>query len=111
MKQCTRLTIYWPGLDNEHGVTKCQAYLPSHPREPLISKPRPTHKRLLLSYLIFVNCFTDWPTVVPMGKNATALDTITATRELFSRTAVPNMFWLEGGPQFTSHRFQIFATW
>ena len=45
-----------------------------------------------------------------MEKSATALDTITATRELFSRTAVPDVFWSDGGPQFTSCQFQNFAT-
>ena len=45
-KQCACLTIYWPGLDNDidnmvSQCTQCQIHLPSHPREPLISKPRP----------------------------------------------------------------------
>ena len=44
-----------------------------------------------------------------MGKSATALDTITAARELFSRTAVPDIFWSDGGPQFIFHWFQNFA--
>ena len=55
-KQRARLTIYWPGLDNDidnmvSQCKECQAHLPSHPREPLISKraiPRDCC-RLLLS--------------------------------------------------------------
>ena len=45
-KQRARLTIYWPRLDNDidNMVSQCilcQTHLPSYPREPLISKPRP----------------------------------------------------------------------
>ena len=45
-KQHACLTIYWPGLDNDidsmvSQCTQCQTHLPSHPKEPLISKPRP----------------------------------------------------------------------
>ena len=46
-KQQARLTIYWPGLDNDidnlvSQCKQCQTHLPSHPKEPLINKPRPT---------------------------------------------------------------------
>jgi len=44
-----------------------------------------------------------------MGKNVNAAALIMALRELFSRTAVPDLFWSYGGPQFTSRRFQDFA--
>ena len=46
----------------------------------------------------------------PMGKCAISTDLITAARELFSHTAVPDVFWSDGGPQFTSHQFQNFST-
>ena len=122
-KQRARLTIYWPRLDNDIDIvvsqcTQCQTYLPSRPKEPLISKPRgPRPARPFQeiaadfcyhagrNYFVFVDCFTDWPTVVSMGKCATSTDLITAARELFSRTAMPDVFWSDGGPQFTSHQF------
>ena len=80
---------------------QCQIHLPSHPREPLISKPRPARpfQEIAADFcypagrIYLVDCFTDWPTVISMGKSATALDTITTVRELFSHTAVPDMFW------------------
>ena len=83
---------------------QCQTHISSHPREPLISKPKPARpfQGVAADFcynagrINLVDFFTDWPTVIPMGKSATALDTITAARELFSHTAVPDMFWSDG---------------
>ena len=73
-KQRARLTIYWPGLDNDidnmvSQCTQCQTHFPSHPKEPLISKPRPAQPFQEIAadfcyhagrnYLIFVDCLTD----------------------------------------------------
>ena len=111
-KQRARLTIYWPGIDSEIDnmvlqCTQCQTHLPSHQKELMISKPRPTRPFQEIAadfcqhagkyYLVFVDCFTDWPTIVPLGTSTTATDLITASRELFSRTAVPDVFWSDGG--------------
>jgi len=53
-KQHARLSIYWPGIDNDIENTilacqQCQDHLPSHTKEPLIQKPNQTDhfKRLL----------------------------------------------------------------
>ena len=124
-KQRTRLTVYWPGLDNDidnmvSQCTQCQTHLPSHPKEPLTCKPRPQRPFQEVAadfcyhagrcYLVVVDCFTDWPTLVPLSKSTGATDLIAAARELFSRTAVPDTFWSDGGPQFTSRQFQHFCT-
>ena len=45
-----------------------------------------------------------------MGGKATTTDHITAARELFSCTALPDTPWLDGGSQFTSKQFQNFST-
>ena len=73
-KQRARLTIYWPGLDNDidnivSQCTECQTRFPSHPKEPLISKPRPAQPFQEIAadfcyhagrnYLVFVDCLTD----------------------------------------------------
>jgi len=42
-------------------------------------------------YLVVVDCYSDWPTVVPMGKDITATNMIAGLTELLSRTAVPNV--------------------
>ena len=46
-KQRTRLTVYWPGIDNDtdNMVAACkhsQDYLQSKQKEPIISKTKPT---------------------------------------------------------------------
>ena len=45
-KDRARLTVYWPGIDHDietyiADCKLCQDSLPSHPREPIITKPRP----------------------------------------------------------------------
>ena len=45
-KQRARLSVYWPGIDNDidnivASCKHCQERLPSHPKEPLITKSRP----------------------------------------------------------------------
>ena len=99
-------TTYWLRLANDIDIvvsqcTQCQTHLPSHPKEPLISKPRPAWPFQEIAadfcyhagrnYLVFVDCFTNWPTVVPMDKCATSTDLITAARELFSCAAMYQM--------------------
>ena len=43
-KQWARLTMYWPGIDNDIVLAckQCQNYLPSNPREPITFKPKPS---------------------------------------------------------------------
>ena len=126
-KQRARLTVYWPGIDNEIENTilscqLCQDHLPSNPKEPLTLKPKPQRpfQELAVDYcsyggqqfLIIVDCFTDWPEIIPMGQNTQTHRLITALQQTFCRTAVPDVLWSDGGPQFTSNLFNNFtAQW
>ena len=116
--------LYWPGLDNDIdnivlSCSQCQDNLPSNVKEPLMNRPKPTRPFQELAadfcsyagrnYLVLVDCHTDWPTVVPMGADTTAAKLITAMNELFCRTAAPDIFWSDGGPQFTSRQFHRFS--
>jgi len=124
-KQRARLTLYWPGMDNDientvAGCSQCQAHLPSNPKEPLQCKPAPARPFQELAadfcqhagrnYLIVIDCLTDWPTIVPMGRQISTKHLLTALTELFSRTAIPDVIWSDRGPQFTANHFQAFAT-
>ena len=124
-KQRARLTVYWPGIDNDIdniilSCQLCQDHLPCHPKEPLIQKPKPLQpfQEIAVDYctysgqqfLIIVDCFTDWPEIIPMGQNTLTHRLITALRQTFCRTAVPDTLWSDGGPQFTANAFKIFAT-
>ena len=124
-KQRARLTVYWPGMDNDIdnvivSCQLCQDHLPSHPKEPMIQKPKPLRpfQEIAADYcsyggrqfLILVDCFTDWPEIIPMTQSTTTHRLITTLRQMFCRTAVPDVLWSDGGPQFTAHSFRIFAT-
>ena len=93
--------------------------LPSQPKEPIRLKPQTQRPFQEVAadfcyhagkfYLIIVDCYSDWPTIIPMGRNTTASQLEAGLRELFSRTAVPDIFWSDNGPQFTSKEFRSFA--
>ena len=123
-KQRARLTIYWPGIDNDIdnivlACKQCQDLLPSNTKEPLAAKPTPTRPFQEIaadlcfyagqSYLVMIDCYSDWPTIVLMGHDTTAPRLIKAVRQSFCRTGIPDTFWSDGGPQFTSKQFQDFA--
>ena len=55
-----------------------------------------------------IDCFTDWPSIQLMRHNTTAYAVISALREYFTRTAVPNVLWSHGGPQLVSLKFETF---
>ena len=93
-----RLTIYWPGIDRDienfvQGCRHCQDHLPSNAKEPMINKPIPDRPFQQIaadfgSYgvLIVVDCKTDWPDIIDMGKDTTAPNLIAALRDQLSRT-------------------------
>ena len=43
-----------------------------------------------------------------MRHNTTAYAVISVLREYFTRTAVPDVFWLDEGPQLISQKFETF---
>ena len=123
-KQRARLTVYWPGIDNDIdniilACKDCQDSLPSNPREPIVSKPTPKRPFQEVAgdfcsyagqdYLILVDCYSDWPDIIPMGHNTTTPRLLSALRQSFCRTGVPDIFWSDQGPQFTAKSFQEFA--
>ena len=44
-----------------------------------------------------------------MGTDVTSLNVVSTFKALFSQTAVPDVLWSDGGPQFTAKNFQTFA--
>ena len=122
-KERARLAVYWPGIDRDietiiMACKECQDELPSLAKEPMISHALPDRpfQHLALDfahfngrdYLIMIDCYTDWPSIQVMRQNTTTRFLIIALREYFSRTAVPDVIWSDGGPQFTSHEFATF---
>ena len=85
-KQRARLTVYWLGIDNDIEnliltCRHCQDHLPSHTKEPIITKSRPTRLFQEIAvdlcsyagqdYLITVDCYTDWPNIYALTCNTT----------------------------------------
>ena len=56
-------------------------------------------------YLIVVDCYSDWPTIIPMGRNITTSHLNAGLRELFSRTAILDIFWLDRGHQTSTPHY------
>ena len=124
-KQRAQLTVYWPNMSHDidnviSSCQMCQDRLPSHPKEPIATKPQPNRPFQEIAadfctyagneYLIVVDCLSDWPEIVPMYHNTTASRLTSALRAIFCRTGVPDTVWSDQGPQFTSKIFQDFAT-
>ena len=123
-KQRARLSVYWPGIDNcidsvILSCKHCQEHLPSHPKEPLVVKPRPARPFQEIAmdfcsygghdFLILVDCCTDWPEIFHMGRDTTVPQLLTALRQAFCRSGAPDVVWSDQGPQFTSRLFREFA--
>jgi len=92
-KQRARLTIYWPGIDNDIdniilNCQQCQGHLTSNVKEPIIQKSQPLRLFQEVAvdlcsyagqdYLIMVDCHTDWPDIIPMPHNTSAPQITTA---------------------------------
>ena len=120
-KQQARLTVYCPGIDNDidNIILSCQLYQ-DHLPSPLIQKPKPLRpfQEVAADYcsyggkqfLILVECFTDWPEVIPMGQITSTHHRIQTLRQTFCRTTIPDVLWSDCGPQFTANIFKTFAT-
>ena len=100
----------------------CQDHLPSNAKEPIVNKQIPDRPFQQIAadfasysgkqFLILVDCKTDWPDIIEMGKDTTAAKLTTTLRHYFCRAAAPDLLWSDGGPQFTSHHFADFLqTW
>ena len=123
-KERARLLIYWPGIDNDIdnivlSCKMCQDHLPSNSKEPIISKVKPSRPFQEIAvdfcsfggqqFLIVVDCFTDWPDIIPMHHDTSTQQLTQALTQCFCRIAAPDVLWSDGGPQFTSKLFSVFS--
>lgn len=123
-KERARLSIYWPGIDNAIdnvvlSCKMCQDHLPSNSKEPIMSKSKPSRPFQEIAvdfcsyggqqFLIVVDCFTDWPDIIPMQHNTSTQHLTQALTQSFCHTAAPDVLWSDGGPQFTSKLFNDFS--
>ena len=93
-KQRARLTVYWPGIDNDidnvvFSCKKCQDLLSANTKLPITSKPmlNKLFQKVAAdfcsyggqSYLLLVDCITDWPDIIPMGHSTTQLNILSTS--------------------------------
>ena len=122
-RERARLAMYWPKIYSDIEIVvasckKCQADLPSLTKEPMLTCPQATRPFQELAidlahvnahnYLTMVDCYTDRPSLHLLRKSTTSSVIISALRNYFLRTAVPDIVYSDGGPQFTSHAFTAF---
>ena len=122
-KERAKQAVYWPGIDSDiervvSSCEKCQIQLPSLTKEPMLTRPQTERPFQEIAvdlaficgqyYLIIVDCFTDWPSIHVLHKNTTSFSIVSALRNFFSRIAIPEVLFSDGGPQFTSHAFAVF---
>ena len=106
-----RLTIYWPGIDQDieafvQGCRHCQDHLPSNVKEPMFNKQIPDRPLQEVAadfasyggkqFLIILDCKTDWPDIIEMGKDTTVAKLSTNMQDYFCRTAAPDLLWSDG---------------
>ena len=123
MQARARLAVYWLGIDQDienfvKACRHCQQRQPQHPKESLIQKPKPERpfqeialdfcQKNGLDFLVAVDCMTDWPEVWHFPRGTKAWRLINVMRDLFSRTAIPDVLWSDQGTQFMSKQFQNF---
>lgn len=103
-----RLVVYWPGIDNDLdniilSCKRCQDLLPANCKEPIIPKAKPARPFQELAgdfctfggkdYLVLVDCYTDWPDIIPMRLDTTTTSLLSVLRQSFCRTGVPDFIW------------------
>ena len=122
-KRRARLSVYWPGIDNDitqpvRGCRSCSEHLPSLPKEPLKTHPSPDRVFEHLAtdlfeyggchFLVVTDLKSGWPTTYKLGFTITASVVISALRQTFVDTAVPTILYSDGGPQFTARAMDRF---
>ena len=122
-KRRARLSVYWPGIDNDitqlvWGCRSCSEHLPSLPKEPLKTHPSPDRVFEQLAtdlfeyggchFLVVPDFKSGWPTTYKLGFTITASVVISALRQTFLDSAVPTVLYSDGGPQFTARAMDRF---
>ena len=103
-KRRARLSVYWPGINNDitqlvRGCRSCSEHLPSLPKEPLKTHPSPDRVFEHLAtdlfeyggchFLVVTDLKSGWPTTYKLGFTITASVVISALRQTFVDTPSP----------------------
>ena len=116
--------MWWPGIDQSiekptKSCSGCQHHqkmpkaAPLHPWEWPSSPWQRLHidfagPFLETMFLVVIDAHSKWPEVIPMSSTTTS-KTMEALRSIFARFGVPEQIISDNGPQFISHKFQMFT--
>ena len=122
-KERARQVVWWPQIDNdiEQAVKQCkvcQDNLPRQCKEPMVRRDSPMRafQQLHLDFSEYAGCkyltavdgYSGYPCMVNCGKTAPSSALINGLRRIFIQTAIPEIIWSDGGPQFTAKAFKTF---
>lgn len=101
-----RQVVYWPSIDYDIDkiiltCKQCQGF-------PLQEIAIDFWSYGGQQFLVIVDCYTDWPEIIYMGKDTTTSCFTIALLTIFSRYGAPDI-WSDQGPQFMSQTFQKFS--
>ena len=122
-KNRARQVVYWPGMDNDiENITRqckpCQMELPSLQKETYLRRDPPTRPFQHLCtdlfqhaghyFMIVVDVLSGWQFCHHLGREATSSRVIAELKSIFCTSGAPEKIFSDGGPQYSSHAFQMF---
>ena len=126
-KRRARQAVFWPNINQDinnlvSSCDACRRYLPSLPKEPLMTDPTPTRAFETVSadffhhagktFLVVADRLSGWPVIADSGREATARTLVGNIREIFTHIGVPQVLKSDGGPQFTArHTKEFLRRW
>ncbi|KAL5510796.1 hypothetical protein EMCRGX_G006398 [Ephydatia muelleri] len=118
-----RDVVYWPGMSEDikrvtTSCRQCEENLPAQPRQSLLAHDVPDKPWSKIgmdifrskgkNYLVLVDYLTDYFEICELQQTL-AVNVIQAAKEQFARHGVPVVVQSDGGPEFMSREFQVFA--
>ena len=101
-------------LQRRAACRTCTEAAPSQPAPPLVKPPKPccniAHQGGHM-YIVIVDSFLNWPSVIKTGGKGGATDLAKALRRHFQDVGVPEVLTSDEDPEFIALKMQEFLRW